>query len=221
MSIGSIGAIVRQGRIRNGWSEAQLARKADVPLEIVDALESGRIGITRSQLEAVAHALALEPRALAQGREVVRPQPSVFLRHRGLQDFHDEDLVVIDEALQQGRILRELGEVLGDPRVTWTGQQSDAPHDRSDAAAQAGYRLAIDLRRHVGEPARPFEDLRATVEEALGVAVLMRRLSVRGACAVTTGDAAAIVLDGDIRRLPRMGTIGDRPRVVPCAQRPR
>lgn len=166
-----------------------------MPPEIVDALEAGRTGITRTQLEAVAHALTLESRALAQGREVLRQQPSVFLRHRGMQDFRDDDLPVLDEALEQGRILHELGQLLGEPYAPWSEQRSNAPHDKSETAAHDGYRLATDLRRHLGKPTQPFEDLRATVEGTLGVAVLVRRLSVRGACAVIAGDAGAIVLD--------------------------
>jgi transcriptional regulator with XRE-family HTH domain len=202
VTIARIAEIVRRGRLRQAWSEAQLADQAGVPPEIVHTLEAGGAGITRAQLAAIAHVLALDSRALAQGSEVAQPKPSVFLRHRAMQDFHDVDLAVLDAALEQGRMLRELGQLLGDLALSRSGPPSDAPRDRPEAAAQDGYRLATDLRRQIGEPARPFDDLRETVE-ALGVAVLVRKLSVRGACAVTTGDASAIVLDA--------ATYADRP----------
>ena len=195
VSIIAIGRAVRAARERSQQSLTELAGSASVAPEVVAALEDGRSGITRAQLAAVARALALEPEALAQGREVARPRPSVFLRHRGLQDFHDADLDVLDEALDQGMALRELGERLNRATTPWNPSRRDAPHDKKDAAAHDGYQLADALRRYLDEPTRAFTDLRAHAEQRLAVAVLVRPLSTRGACAVSSRDAAAIVLD--------------------------
>jgi hypothetical protein len=133
---------------------------AGVPTEVIEALEAGTPGLTTTQLDALATALTIDVQALRQGQVVPRPSPSVYLRHRGLQDFHDADMAILDGAIAEARALAQLSTLLREPPTTWTGRTSLAPHDRSDAAARDGYRLAGEVRKHLGDPhdrSRPVE----------------------------------------------------------------
>jgi Zn-dependent peptidase ImmA (M78 family) len=174
-----IGKIVQLVRERQGCSLAELASRSETPLVVLTALEQGERGITTTQLSDVARALSLDPLALLDGREVSRPVPSVFLRHKPLQDFDDQDSEVLDEALEQGRSLVNLRALLGEPELEThlsTFERSEAPTDRPEAPAQDGYRLAREFRRRLGDVAGPLGDMRALLEERLGVAVLVRTL---------------------------------------------
>ena len=201
--LAAIGGVVQQARSQRGWPVSRLATEAGISIDVVEALELGRPGVTTVQLAAIARALAIDVRALRKGLQVARAAPSVYLRHRNLQDFHDSDCAILDEAVEHAHRLKELSALVATPSNPWTGRPVAAPHDRSDAAARHGYQLATEVRKHLNEPARPFEDLRHVVEARLGVVVLIRPLSSRVACAVKTGDAAAIVLDAS--------TYADRP----------
>lgn len=194
-----IGRIVQLVRERQGYSLAELASRSKTPLSLLTSLEQGQPGITTTQLSDVARVLSLDPIALLDGREVSRPVPSVFLRHKPLQDFDDRDGAILDEALEQGRSLVNLRALLGEPVLEnhlGTFERREAPADRAEAPAQDGYRLARELRRRLGDPAAPLGDMRALLEERLGVAVLVRTLesSHVTALSVRAETCAAIVL---------------------------
>lgn len=192
-----IGALVAQVRARRGLSVADLAATIEGDVAAVEKLEAGQSGVTTTQLDAIAETLGLDPRALRRAEEIARPAPSVFLRHQGMQDFRDADLDVLDRAIEHARTMNALGKLLGEPESPWTNAgfaKSAAPHDTSDAPAKHGYRLATELRRTLQLPFQPLHDLRLLAEESLGIAVVVRRLSTRGVCAVKAGGAAAIVL---------------------------
>ena len=197
--LAEIGAVVARVRARRGVSLGDLARRIEGEVAILERLEAGQPGITTTQLDDVAEALALDPRALRRGEERLRPVPTVFLRHEGMQDFRDADLDLLDDTIEQARTLNELGRLLQESPAGWPGagfERSEAPHDTSDAAARHGYQLAAELRRSLGFVTEPLDDVRGLVEERLGIAIVLRELSTRAACAVKAGDAAAIVLSG-------------------------
>jgi hypothetical protein len=134
-------------------------------------------GVTTTQLDDIAAALGLDPRALRRGEERRRPAPSVFLRHGGMQDFRDRDLDILDEAIEHARTLNALGRMLQETSEEWPVagfRRSEAPHDTSDAAARHGYQLAGELRRALGILIEPLEDLRGLIEERLGIAIVLR-----------------------------------------------
>lgn len=190
-----IGGIVRRARETAKLSIEALARDSAVPSSTIADIEAGIPGITRLQLTAVAERLWLEPRALATGREVPHAQPSVYLRHRrDTQDLHEADHDVFDDALSQGRLLRELGELLGEKPTHLEPARRAAPNHKSDAAAKDGYTAAEKLRTHLSRPVEPLDDLAALAESHLGIAVLVRRLNGMTACAIIASDAAAVVL---------------------------
>jgi Zn-dependent peptidase ImmA (M78 family) len=203
--LAEIGEVVGRVRHRQGISLAELAGRIEVDPAIIEALEAGRPGITTTQLDGIADVLALDPQVLRAGKERARPAPSVFLRHQGMQDFRDADLEVLDEAIAQARILVALGRLLQGTEPGWqvaAFRRSEAPHDTADAPARHGYQLATELRRHWGLISERLEDVTALVEERLGIAVLLRQLTTRAACAVKAGDAAAIVLGGASFQFP-------------------
>jgi Zn-dependent peptidase ImmA (M78 family) len=159
-------------------------------------LEQAVPGISTVQLAAVASALDLDPDALRRGESLPLQAPSVFLRHHGMQDFHDADLVVLDKAIEQGRALVALARLLGEDTGLWPSgafQTCDAP---GEGTAQHAYALADDLRRQIGLPTQPLGDVRKLAEEQLGIAVLVRQLATPGigAVSIKVRDSAAIVL---------------------------
>ncbi|MBK7076678.1 MAG: helix-turn-helix transcriptional regulator [Myxococcales bacterium] len=192
-----IGATVAHLRAERGWTVTELARQADCPADVIERLERGERGLTTTQLAALAASLEVDVQALRAGRTVPRPAPSVFLLHQGLRDFHDDDLPALDRAITQARVLTEITGMLGTTPAPWPTRRLDAASHSSDAAAKQAYQLAIDLRRHLAEPSRPFDDLVEVIEDRLGVVVVVERLSAGGACAVVAGGARAIVLDAD------------------------
>ena len=198
--IARIGETVRTVRARGGGSIEELATRSRVPISVLRALEQGQRGITTTQLEDVALALSLDPVALLSGREIPRCVPSVFLRHTPMQDYDYGDDDTLDEALEQGRSLAALRSQLGEPALALQAQifpVREPATDRSDAPAQDGYQLAREVRRRLGNPTEPIDDIRALAEEQLGIAVLVRRLSSSSVTAVCVRaeTCAAIVLD--------------------------
>ena len=118
-----------------------------------------------------------------------------------MQDFHGADLNILDEAIEHARVLNVLGTLLGEVESPWPGatfKRSAAPHGKSDAAAKHGYQLAGELRKRLKIEVEPLSDVRVVAEEHLCIAVVLRRLSTRGACAVKAGDAATIVLSSGL-----------------------
>ncbi|HEY4239794.1 MAG TPA: ImmA/IrrE family metallo-endopeptidase [Kofleriaceae bacterium] len=195
--IARVAAVLVNARTRLGLTTTELAVRAGCDPDILAKFEAGQPGLTSIQLDDVARELSLDPDALRRGNEVTVKVPSVYLRHIGAQDFFDSDLAILDDALEQGAILRDLGRVLDEPAPAWsTFDRMDARHDTASAAAHHGYQLAGALRQSLKLPLAPLEDLRRIAEQSLGIAVLVRTLSTRGgAVTVKTEAAAAIVLD--------------------------
>lgn len=69
-----IGTAIATERTRQGLRVGDLG----VDPHVVEAIEGGKPGITTMQLEKIASALQLDPKALRTGEIQARPQPSVF-----------------------------------------------------------------------------------------------------------------------------------------------
>ena len=201
-----IGPIVREVRESDHRSLDELAAMSGVPATLIQTLEAGQSGISTVQLAQLASALSLDYPALLNGRKLVRPAPSVFLRHAANQDFDDRDAAALDEALEQGRVLAGLRAMLGDaPSALQAGvfTQREASAAKQEASAQDGYALARDVRRWLGEPGEALGDLRAIVEDRFGIAVLVRALESSRVTAVGLRSAGAAVVVLNARDLQR------------------
>jgi hypothetical protein len=191
----AIGAAIAAERTRQGLRTSDLG----IDPHIVEDIEAGRPGITTTQLETVATALQLDPLALRAGKITPRPRPSVFLLHRGAQDFDAAELPVLDAAIEHARARNALARLVGDDVGIFPRRQL-APRgsagDVTNAPAHQGYQLARELRRAVGNDAKALADLRELAEASIGLTLVVRRLATIGssAFAVKAEDAAAIVL---------------------------
>jgi hypothetical protein len=190
-----IGAAIAVERARHGFRVGDLG----VDSTVVEAIEAGRPGLTTMQLEKIANALQVDPVALRNGEIRALPQPSVFLRHRGMQDFAEMDAPVLDAALEHARARTTLAKLVGDDPGMFAAQEFEprgVVSDVMNAPARQGYQLARELRRRLGNDADALADLREVAEVTCGITVLVRRLATIGssALAVKAGDAAAIVL---------------------------
>ena len=191
-----IGTAIAAERARQGLRVGDLG----VDPQVIEAIEAGRPGLTTMQLEKIASVLQVDPGALRAGKITVRSQPSVFLRHRGVQqDFTTADVPLLDAALEHARARNALVQLVGgDPGIfpSHTLETRDVATDATNAAARQAYQLARELRRAVRNEADALTDLRELAEVTCGIAVLVRQLSTIGssAFAVKAGDAAAIVL---------------------------
>lgn len=191
-----IGAAIATERTRQGLRVGDLG----VDPRVVEAIEAGRSGITTTQLEKIAIALQLDPTRLRAGEIQARPQPSVFLRHRGTQqDFTTVDAPILDLALEGARARNALARSVGDDVGLFPASRFETrgvAGDASNAAARQGYQLARELRRTIGNEADALADLRELAEVTCGITVLVRRFATIGssAFAVKAADAAAILL---------------------------
>jgi hypothetical protein len=194
-----IGAIVAAERLR----QARRVEDLGVDPRIVEALESGRGGITTTQFEKIAAALQLDPKALRSGRRQQVQRPSVFFRQIGMhQDFSFDDDPILDAAIEHAQARNDLARMVGSGLGLFpSGKLSTQPvaANAQNAAAHQGYQLARDLRRSVGSESSPLADLRMIAESLCGCTVLVRRLSTIGstAIAVKAGSAAAILITPD------------------------
>lgn len=194
-----ISAAVKSRRAALGVSLRSLAQRSGIPLEKLTDLEHARPGTSTVELARIAEALQVERSALLRGELAERPLPSVYLRSsatRG-QDFFDEDLAVLDRAIDDARALVELGGLLDAPaRRTFKRAR---PPNRDPAAD--GHKRAQQFRAALSNPAGRLDDMRVVLEEICGVAVVVRKLrSPTPAIAIVTGDAAAVVLNANIAR---------------------
>jgi Zn-dependent peptidase ImmA (M78 family) len=190
-----IGAAVAAERARQRLATRDLG----IDPRIVDDLEAGRPGITTTQLETIATKLQVDLVALRAGQVLARPRPSVFLLHRGTQDFDDAELPVLDAALDHARTRNALGRLLGDDLGVFPrGQLTPRPcaADVPNAPAHQGYQLARELRRTIDNETSELTDVRELAEATVGLTLVVRQLSTIGSSAfsIKAGDAAAIVL---------------------------
>jgi hypothetical protein len=105
-----IGSAIAAERTRQGLRTNELG----IDPHVIEDIEAGRPGITTTQLETVATTLQLDAIALRAGKVAARPRPSVFLLHRGEQDFDAAELPMLDAALEHARVRNALARLLGD-----------------------------------------------------------------------------------------------------------
>ena len=194
-----IAAAVKSRRETLRMSQRVLAAKAEVDPARVADLEAALPGATTVELARLANVLQVEGGALLRGDIVERPRPSVYLRHSSTvaQDFFEEDLAILDHALDDARALRELGALLGAPDPLAFGR-TRAPN--KDAALD-GHRRAQQVRRALHRSSEPIDDPRRVLEETFGVVVVVRRLRTpTPAIAIIVDDAAAVVLNATIAK---------------------
>jgi Zn-dependent peptidase ImmA (M78 family) len=191
-----LGAAIATERTRQGLRVGDLG----VDSQVVEGIEAGKPGITTTQLEKIASALQIDAMALRAGEIRPRPQPSVYLRHRGnQQDFTAADAPLLDSALEHARARNALARLVGDDVGIFPSHKLETrgvAADATNAPAHQAYQLARELRRVLGNDADSLADLRDLAESRCGVTVLVRRLSTIGssAFAVKAADEAAIVL---------------------------
>jgi transcriptional regulator with XRE-family HTH domain len=58
--------LVREFRLRRGWSQAELGRRAGVAASVVNRAERGETRLTLDNLEKIARALRVRPAALIE-----------------------------------------------------------------------------------------------------------------------------------------------------------
>ncbi len=206
--IAEVGQVIARRRLARGLDVHELADAAGVATEPVRLLEAGQLGATTVDLERLATFLELDYRALLQGRETDRAEPSIFLRHHANPDFSSIDLPALDEALAQGRALQSLSVLLGYPPMGGLSPRSAV----APKAAQQGYLLARELRRVLGLGRDPLGDACALAEQGLNIAVLVLPMaSVRvTALSMRVQDGAAIILndlDPDRRKNPGLARV--------------
>ncbi|GMV43828.1 MAG: hypothetical protein AMXMBFR64_55440 [Myxococcales bacterium] len=129
---------------------------------------------------------------------------TVFLLHGPCQDFAAADLDVLSSALNAGRALTAAERAWGDGaalrrRLGFSVCNPAGP--RSADAARQGYQLAQHVRRELGLAGRPQGDMRALLEDTLGIAVQVHPFVTRGLRAASIIDdrraGAAAVLGAD------------------------
>lgn len=91
MGTPELAQLVRTIRPQRGMSLDDLARAANVPFAELEAFESRGQPLSTSQLRRVAAAFEVEFAAFMRGELVEEPQPSLFFRHLGSPDLHEDD----------------------------------------------------------------------------------------------------------------------------------
>ncbi len=192
-----IGDIVAKARAREGVDIDALAKQAEVDASILRSLEEGKPGISTTQLDRVAQQLGLDGSSLLLGQEELRPRASIFLRHKGSQDFNHAAEQSLDGALEAARVLRALNDGLHlGPSLRRSAEI--LVREPGGTAAQDGYNLARQLRRLLERPSEPMGDLGVLLEEELEAVVLVMPLGTEKMTAVSVRDtsgAAAVVLN--------------------------
>lgn len=193
-SIRSIGAL--------SLEEAAASAQVDV-----NALRNAEQGIFAPDVvNALARFYGLDPEMLAGGQAMPAVASAmVFLFHGPYQDFDPADWEMLNRALLFGRLYSTRASRAGlMKRQSFVPVPPSGPMPRD--AAKQGYRLARSVRSRLQLGGAPLGDLRALIEEQLGIAVLVEpfeTLNLRAAAILdVTRTGAAIVLseDDDARR---------------------
>lgn len=189
-----------------GLSRAECAARLEIPHERLAAMESGTI--KPNDLAGMAALYELDEDALHEG--IIRPEKrpvegltaaTVFLLQGDYQDFDARALDALDRAMRAARAKT------ADASSTTEGRErlrqrlqfvptAPAGPNPADAARQ-GYKLArmVRARLHLGD--EPIDDMRALLEDRLGIVVLVDDLvgpDLRAASVLDTHRAAAAAI---------------------------
>lgn len=187
-----LGRALAQLRSLLGLSIEACASRIGTTTERLAAAEQG--DIDRAVLQGIAGLYALDEEQLREG--MVMPVEgalgsTVFLLHGAYQDFDAQDLGVLDRAMRTARSMTALsassdgGERL-QRRIQFMPVAPAGPQPRD--AARQGYKLARWVRTKLDLGGEPIEDMRALLEEQLGIAVVVDDI-------ISTGLRAASILD--------------------------
>lgn len=199
-----IARVVRSAREGQGLSVEALAREAALSPQRLRAIETDGAQLRLSELDAIAQGLGLDPEALAEGRVVARPSPSVFFRQSAWQDYCADDGPLLDAVLEQERALhalrgpakRSLRTHFQPEPVTASGP-IDAGHD--------GYAKATAVRSALRMPTQPLGDLRDLLEGRFDLSVWVLALQTRvPALSILDVDRAAAALALNSRHPERL-----------------
>ncbi|MFP2924815.1 ImmA/IrrE family metallo-endopeptidase [Pyxidicoccus sp. 3LG] len=197
-SIRSIGAL----------SLEKAAAGAGVAVGVLRDAEQGILA--PGVVEALARFYGLNAETLEGGRVMpavgAGASATVFLFHGPYQDFDPADWAMLNRALQFGRLYATRASRTGlTERQSFVPVPTTGPLPRD--AAKQGHRLARLVRSRLQLGGTPLGDLRALIEERLGIVVLVEpfeTLNLRAASILdVTRTGAAIVLSesDDARRL--------------------
>lgn len=171
----------------------QLANQVQIPLELLHAARQGSLqGWTTSMVERLAMASCVDPAAVWSD-EPLDAVPALHFLRGLLHDFHPDDLVPFEQALERGSSLRAMTELLGHD-VGWAAFRTEAPRA---PWWKHGYQLAQQVRDELGCQETPFDDLDALLGERLSVYVAYRPLRTARLFAATlnTPSARAVVVN--------------------------
>jgi Zn-dependent peptidase ImmA (M78 family) len=189
-----------------GFSLDAWATRVGGTAEALDAIEHGDIRL--ETLDEIARLCALDEGELREGILVPVEGSTVFLLHSAYMDFDAQDLGVLDRAMRAARLMTASSAVIDHGaslrrRLAFVPVQPVGP--RPADAAQQGHRLARQVREKLGLGGDPIPDMRALLEEQLGVAVLVDELSSTDLRAAAIRDrhrasAATVLAANDHRR---------------------
>jgi Zn-dependent peptidase ImmA (M78 family) len=187
--------IIREEREARGLSNAQLAERANVRLERLEALEAGKPGLGTVDLDRLADVLELDAIELADGRRVQGISAAIFLRQgsTGYQDFNPNDADIFVNALAQGKALFSL---CTQGNVTKFSRE-EVRKGPDHAPAKQGHELAQHVRSKLELELEPLGDMRELLEEHFGIAVIQASLASKrlpAACARDTDRRGAAVI---------------------------
>jgi Zn-dependent peptidase ImmA (M78 family)/transcriptional regulator with XRE-family HTH domain len=197
--MGTLGSYIATLRALRGWSLSVTAARAGVSAEALVRAEADNGEL--STYVALAGLFGVDLAQLRKGAVGPPPQPpptSVFRFHTDRTALHADDLPVLRDALHAGRrwIETPTGRAGLARRAALRPASVSGPAP-TDAAKQ-GHQLARAVRANLGLGGDRVGDLRALVEEHLGVTVVVRRLRSRALRAAAALDAeragASIVL---------------------------
>lgn len=188
-----LGATLATLRRLSGLSVEEAAAHAQLTSAELLQAEAGKV--SRHAHERLSLFFGLDPDAFAEGiaapAESKPSQATVFLLHGAYQDFDSSDWAVLERAMESARLFSaksETGRKGLALRLNFLPTPPAGPEPRD--AAQQGHKLARQVRRQMQLEGAPIDDIRALLEERLGIVVLVEDLS-------TIDLRAASILDVD------------------------
>jgi transcriptional regulator with XRE-family HTH domain/uncharacterized protein (DUF2267 family) len=194
-----LGRALARLRTLYGLSIGECAARIGVTVEQLAAIESGQIDLTG--LEGIARLYDLDEDGLREG--MIRPVEGVagatiFLLQGAYQDFDARALDVLDRAMCMARAMTALNAASDEGRERLRRRLQFVPTapagpNPADAARQ-GYKLARMVRARMKLGGEPIEDIRALLEDQLGIAVVVDDLiglDLRAASVLDVHRAAA------------------------------
>jgi Zn-dependent peptidase ImmA (M78 family) len=197
-----LGELVRTQRSLVGLKLDDVAEQARVPAETLAAFEGGLQNITAAALDRISYVLAIDPRALREGRIERRPTASLFFRQGAFPDFREvEDRPSVAAAFDRALALVEINAILGRPPSL---RARFEPEEPTPEAAMDGYRLASRVRGTLGNETDPVPDMAPLLEDQLDILVRVEPLASRRIDALSLKEAqtgaAAVILNATSER---------------------